>query len=149
MEGLSHESVIFIRATPDEIWRAITDPEMTRHYYYGTDIKSEWTPGAQWTSDSGDELYLDGEILEVEEPHRIVQSFHVATKDDDAYNEPASTVTWEITPMGDASRVSIVHEGMGQATREYVEEGWELILSGLKTLIETGEALKVGAPSTQ
>jgi uncharacterized protein YndB with AHSA1/START domain len=148
MESLRHESVIFIRATPDEIWRAITDPEMTRRYYYGTDIKSEWTPGARWTSESGDELSLDGDIIEIEAPHLLVQSFHVATEDDDAFNEPASTVTWEITPMGDASRVRIVHEGMGQATREYVEDGWELILSGMKTLLETGEALKIGAPST-
>ena len=70
--------MIFIRATPSEIWRAITDPEMTRNYYYGTDIKSDWTPGARWTSESGDELYLDGEILEVDAPHRLVQTFHVA-----------------------------------------------------------------------
>lgn len=148
MESLRHELVIFIRATPTEIWRAITDPEMTRNYYYGTEIKSDWTPGARWTSESGDELYLDGQILEVEEPHRLVQTFHVAWPDEDAFNDPPSTQTWEITPMGDASRVSIVHEGMGQATREYVEDGWEIILSGMKTLLETGKPLKVGARTT-
>ena len=148
MESLRHESVIFIRATPTEIWRALTDPETTRSYYYGTEIKSDWTPGARWTSEAGDELYLDGEIIEVEAPHRLVQTFHVASDEEDAFNDPASTVTWEVTPMGDASRVRIVHEDMGRATRDYVEEGWELILSGLKTLLETGEPLKVGAPST-
>jgi uncharacterized protein YndB with AHSA1/START domain len=143
-----HEAVIFIRATPDQIWHAMTDPEMTRGYYYGTEIKSDWTPGAKWSSESGDETYLDGEILEVEAPHRLVMTFHVASPDENAFNDPPSTQTWEITPMGDAARVRIVHEGMAQATREYVEDGWELILSGLKTLLETGEPLKVGAPST-
>ena len=143
-----HESVIFIRATPDEIWRALTDPGMTRHYYYGTDIVSEWTPGAPWTSKSGDEVYLEGEIVEVEAPHKLVQTFHVAWADEAAFNDPASTVTWEITPMGDASRVRLIHEGIGAATSDYVGDGWELILSGLKTLLETGEPLKVGAPTT-
>ena len=145
---IRHESVIFVRATPDQIWRAIIDPEMTRDYYYGTEIKSNWTPGARWTSEAGDETYLEGEILEVEVPRRLVQSFHVAWPDDDAFKDAPSTVTWEITPMGDASSIRIVHEGMGQATRDYVEDGWGLILSGLKTLLETGEPLKVGAPST-
>ena len=148
MDTTRHESVIFIRATPDEIWRALTDPELTRSYYYGTEIKSDWTPGARWTSEAGEELYLEGEIIEADAPHRLVQTFHVAWPDEEAYKDEPSTVTWEITPMGDASRVRITHEGMGQATREYVEDGWEMILSGLKTLLETGEPLRVGAPAT-
>ena len=146
MDQQRHESVIFIRAAPERIWRAVTDPEMTRNYYFGTEIKSDWTPGARWTSEAGDEVYLDGQILEVDPPRRLVQTFHVAWPDEDAFRDPSSTQTWEITPMGDASRVRIVHEGMGSATREYVEDGWEVILSGLKTLLETGTPLKIGPP---
>jgi uncharacterized protein YndB with AHSA1/START domain len=148
MATVSHEAMVFIRATPDEIWRALTDPAKTRDYYYSTEIRSDWTPGARWTSEAGDELYLEGEIVEIEAPHRLVQTFHIAWPDEDAFRDDASTVTWEVTPMGDASRVRIVHEGMGQATRDYVEDGWELILSGLKTLLETGQPLNVGTPST-
>lgn len=140
-----HEVVIFIRATPAEIWRALTDPVLTRDYYYGTAIVSDWTPGARWTSEADDELYLEGEVLEIEEPHRLVQTFHVAIEKP-AADDPPSTVTWETTPMGDASRLRLIHDGMGAATRDYVEDGWELILSGLKTLLETGRPLKIGAP---
>lgn len=148
MDVLSrHEVVIFIRATPKDIWRAMTDPILTRDYYYGTAIVSDWTPGARWTSEANDELYLEGEIVEIDEPHRLVQTFHVAIEKP-AANDPPSTVTWEITPMGDSSRLKLVHDGMGAATREYVEDGWELILSSLKTLLETGQPLKIGQAAT-
>lgn len=147
METFRRDVVTFIRATRDEIWEAITTPAKTRDYYYGTDILSEWTRGARWTSESGDELYLEGEIVDVDPPHRLVQTFHVATDEPAGRDEP-SIVTWEITPMGDASRVRIDHAGMGRATLDYTEDGWELILSGMKTLLETSEPLKVGAPGS-
>jgi len=59
--------------------------------------------------------------------------------------EPASTVAWDITPMGDACRLLVVNTGLGPETLEYVTGGWELILSGLKTLLETGRPLEIGA----
>jgi len=126
-----------IRATPQQVWQAMTDPVMTRQYFYGTDILSDWTPGARWTSESDGAVSLEGEILEIDPPRRLVQSFHV-TDDDPAADDPPSTVTWEVTALGDGSRLHLVHEHMGRATREYIEDGWEIILSGLKTLLETG-----------
>jgi uncharacterized protein YndB with AHSA1/START domain len=147
MDTSRREVVLFIRTTPAELWLAITDPQKTRQYWYGALNHSEWTPGAAWTSDSEDgSRYLDGQILEIEAPGRLVHTFHVA--DGEASAENPSTVTWEITPLGDACRLALVHEGLGPATLKYVTGGWELILSGLKTLLETGEPLKVGAHST-
>lgn len=139
---------LYIRATPVEIWSAITDPEQTRRYWYGALNRSDWTPGARWTSESETgEIYLEGEILEVEAPHRLVHMFRVV-HDPEVAADPPSRVTWEITPMGDACRLVLVHDGLAPATLDYVTGGWELILSGLKTWLETGEPLKVGEPAT-
>ncbi|MDQ3937755.1 MAG: SRPBCC domain-containing protein, partial [Chloroflexota bacterium] len=91
--------------------------------------------------------YLEGEIVEIEPPHRLVHTFHVIHHPDAARDRP-SRVTWEITPMGDACRLRLTHDEMDEATQRYVEGGWELILSGLKTLLETGQPLKVGEPAT-
>lgn len=135
MDGQRRELTVDIGATPAEIWRALTHPQMTRSYYYGTDIVSDWTVGSRWTSESGDELYLEGEIVEVDPPHRLVQTFRVAIGEPAAV-EPSSMVTWEVTPMGDGSQLHLVHEGIGPLTMEYTEDGWEHILAGLKALLE-------------
>ena len=143
--GIRHETEVTISATPEAVWRAITDPALTRDYYYGTDILSDWTVGAPWTSRAGDELYLEGVILEIDPPRRLVQTFHVASTEEDAVNDAPSTVTWEVTPIGEATRVRVIHEGMGAATRSYTEGGWEHILAGLKALVETGKPLEAAA----
>lgn len=137
-DNMRHETEIEIHATPDLIWDALTDPKKTRAYYYGTDILSDWQPGSRWTSEDGDELYLEGELIEVDPPRRIVQTLHVVNEEP-AASDASSRVTWELTPAGnDATVVRIVHEEMGQATRDYTDGGWEHILSGLKTVVENG-----------
>jgi uncharacterized protein YndB with AHSA1/START domain/DNA-binding transcriptional ArsR family regulator len=147
MERPTHVHEIYIRTTPKELWQAITDPQKTRLYWFGALSHSEWTPGARWTSDAEDgKPYLDGEILEIEPPRRLVHTFHVNS--DDAAGDPPSKVTWEITPMGDACRLRLIHEELAEATERYITGGWEVILSGLKTLLETGEPLKIGEPAT-
>ncbi len=135
MDAQRREIAVTISATPDQVWRAITEPEMTRRYYYGTDIISTWEPGAEWTSVSGDELYLRGRIVEVAPQRKLVQTFHVET-DEAAASDPHSTVTWELTPAGNATQLRLVHEGLAPATFEYTDGGWERILGGLKALVE-------------
>jgi uncharacterized protein YndB with AHSA1/START domain len=148
MDNTRRESEITVAATPDDVWSALTDPEKTKSYYYGTEILSDWQPGSRWTSESGDELYLDGEILEVQAPRRLVQSFHVAIEEP-AASDPPSRVTWEIEPVGDGlTRVRLIHEEMPQATRDYVEGGWERILSGLKSMLES-ERAAVAVPASR
>jgi len=124
-----------IAATPEQVWRAMTDPRMTREYFYGTDILSDWTVGARWTSESDGVVSLEGEILEIDPPRRLVQSFHVADEDP-AAGDPPSTVAWELPPSGDGTRLHLVHSGQGEATMAYTDGGWEFILEGLKELLE-------------
>jgi uncharacterized protein YndB with AHSA1/START domain len=135
----NHEAEIVVQATPEEVWDALTNPAKTRGYYYGTDILSDWQPGSRWTSESGDELYLEGELIEVDPPRRIVQTFGVAIEEP-AASDPPSRVTWEVIAVDTGTtRVRMIQEGMGHATREYVDGGWEHILSGLKRVVESRE----------
>jgi uncharacterized protein YndB with AHSA1/START domain len=147
MDRQRRELVVSIDATPDEVWRAITDPEMTRRYYYGTDILSSWQPGDEWTSVSGDELYLKGAIVEIEPPRRLVQTFQVASDEEAAKDDAPSTITWELEADGEGTRLRLLHEGLAPATFEYTEGGWEHILAGMKALLEETAPVPAGKAS--
>lgn len=145
MDASTHQHTIRIETTLDRLWRSITDPDQTRRYWYGALNRSAWTPGARWTSESDSgELFLDGEILEIDPPRRLVQTFHVVHEPNAAVESP-SLMTCEITQVGDACVLRVTHEHLGPATRAYVEGGWEYILSGLKAVLETGQPQKVAA----
>jgi uncharacterized protein YndB with AHSA1/START domain len=129
---------IEIATTPERLWRAITDPEETRKYYYGALSKSDWRVGSRWTSESADgEVYLEGEILEIDPPRRLVHTLHIV-QDPAAAAEAPSRVEYEITQVGEMCRLTLIHTGRGPATIEYTSGGWETILGGLKELLETG-----------
>jgi len=147
MDTTRRQHMLNIETTPGELWRSITDPQRTQLYWYGALNRSAWTPGARWTSESEKgELFLEGEILEIEAPSKLVHTMHVV-HEPSAAAEPPSLLTWELTPLGDACQLRVTHEHLGPATLAYVEGGWEYILSGLKALLESGEPQKVGAPS--
>jgi len=134
-----------IATTPERLWRALTDPEDTRRYWYGALSISDWQVGARWESRSPEgDVYLEGEIVEIDPPRRLVHTFHVVDETE-AAADPPSLVEFEITPIGDRCRLTVTHTGRGQATMDYTSGGWETILGGLKALLETGEAV---APST-
>ena len=128
-----------IATTPERLWQAIVDPEQTRKYYYGALSKSEWKVGSRWTSEGEDgEVYLEGEIVEIDPPRRLVHTLHVVHEPAAAAEAP-SRVEYEITQIGDKCRLTLTHTGRGPATREYTSGGWETILGGLKELLETGQ----------
>ena len=130
-----------IATTPERLWQAITDPDQTRRYWYGALSISDWQVGSRWVSQSADgEVYLDGEILEIDPPRRLVHSFHVVHEPEAAAEAP-SRIEWEVTPIGDRCRLTITHTGRGPATLEYTGGGWETILGGLKELLETGQVV--------
>jgi uncharacterized protein YndB with AHSA1/START domain/DNA-binding transcriptional ArsR family regulator len=142
MSGQTSVYELYIRTTPERLWQAITDGEMTRQYYFGSSVDSEWTQGARFemTSPDGSEVWVEGEVLEVDPPTRLVQSF-VAHWDEEMDQQGASRVTWEIEPQGDTCRLRVTHDGLTEAAARRVSGGWPRILSGLKTLLETGEPL--------
>jgi uncharacterized protein YndB with AHSA1/START domain/DNA-binding transcriptional ArsR family regulator len=141
-----HAYSVFIRATPDALWRAITDGDETVRYYYGTRVASDWRPGStiSYTYPDGT-VAADGEVLEVDEPRRLAMTFH-ARWDPELEAEGAVRQAWEIEATGDGTcRLTVTTDGMGPKTEHEFTGGIPFIVSGLKTLLETGEPLAVAA----
>ncbi len=131
---------IYIKTTPERLWRAITDTEMRRRYTFGAVVTSDWTSGSRYEGRGGGALIFEGENLEVDPPRRLVQSFR-ALWGDDVKAEGFSRVTWEIEPIGDSCRLTVTHSELREHANSQLYGGWPMILSGIKTLIETGENL--------
>jgi uncharacterized protein YndB with AHSA1/START domain len=141
-ESMEKVFEIYIKTTPERLWEAITDPEMRSKYNFGAQVSSDWTPGSRYEmSHPGAGVVLgEGENLEVEPPRRLVQSM-VALWSDEVKNEGTSRVTWEIEPIGDSCRLTVTHDQLREDANNELYGGWPMILSGLKTLLETGELL--------
>jgi uncharacterized protein YndB with AHSA1/START domain len=133
---------IYIKTTPERLWEAITDPEQRAVYNFGARQESDWQPGSRYemTHPAGGVLLGEGEILEVDPPRRLVQSF-TALWSEEAKAEGISRVTWEIEPVGDSCQVTVTHDELREGANPELYGGWPMILSGLKTLLETGEKL--------
>jgi len=133
---------LFIKATPEQIWKAIVDPDLTSKYFYGSRVTI--TPdGRVSTSPDGSESWGDAEVLEWDPPRKLVHGW-LSLYDPELASEATSRVTWEIEPQdGGLTKLTLVHDQLEGApkTAESVAGGWMLVLSGLKTLLETGEPL--------
>jgi uncharacterized protein YndB with AHSA1/START domain len=144
LEARTMEKVfeIYIKTTPERLWEAITDGEQRAIYTFGVGTDSDWTEGSAYTAKhlaSGTPI-SEGENLEVDPPRRLVQSFD-ALWSDDVRAEGTSRVTWEIEPVGDSCRLTVVHDQLRDGAHGELYGGWPMILSGLKTFLETGERL--------
>jgi uncharacterized protein YndB with AHSA1/START domain len=133
---------IYIKTTPERLWEAITDSELRSRYTFGVGISSDWTPGSRYEAvhPNGPTPISEGENLEIDRPRRLVQSFN-ALWSDDVREAGTSRVTWEIEPVGDSCRLTVVHDQLPEDANPELYGGWPMILSGLKTLLETGENL--------
>jgi uncharacterized protein YndB with AHSA1/START domain/DNA-binding transcriptional ArsR family regulator len=133
---------IYIRTTPERLWLAITDPDARARYQFGARVESDWSPGSHYqvVHAGAPRPLIEGENLEIDAPRRLVQSMR-AQWDDDALSEATSRVTWEIEPVGDSCRLTVTHDQLREGADEHVYGGWPMILSGLKTWLETGVEL--------
>jgi uncharacterized protein YndB with AHSA1/START domain len=137
---------IYIKTSPERLWEAITDGEMRKRYSFGVGTESAWTEGSEYRSGVPGVIDIaSGENVEVDPPKRLVQTF-TALWSEDVKQEGTSRVTWEIDPVGDDScRLRVTHDQLGAAANNELWGGWPMILSGLKTLLETGEDLTTPA----
>lgn len=138
---------LFIRTTPEALWQAITDGSISPKYFFGTSIQSSFRAGEPfvYTFANGAPA-VDGEIIEANAPNRLVNTWRVRY-DAEAAKE-TSRVTWLIEARGPVTKLTLTHELEGApATAKGVgNDGWTLVLSGLKTLLETGEPLPFAPP---
>jgi uncharacterized protein YndB with AHSA1/START domain/DNA-binding transcriptional ArsR family regulator len=131
---------IYIKTTPERLWQALTDTEMRRKYTFGAMVTSDWTPGSRYQGVGHGTPIFEGENLEVDPPRRLVQSFR-ALWGEDVKSEGTSRVTLEIEPVGDSCRLTVTHDQLREDANNQLYGGWPMVLSGLKTLLETGEML--------
>lgn len=157
---------IYIKATPQAVWDAITQPEWTERYGYGGRAEYDLRPGGSYRGLSSEamrsmgapDLAVDGEVLETDPPHKLVQTWRMVM-DETMKAAGFTRLTYEIEESkGGVSKLTVTHE-LGQAatlallTSGGMEDqgaggGWSWVLSGLKTVLETGTQLQ-GDPSAQ
>jgi uncharacterized protein YndB with AHSA1/START domain len=133
---------IYIKTSPERLWEAITDSEMRRKYFFGVGVTSAWSPGSRYecVHPLAPAALFEGENLEVDPPRRLVQSFR-ALFSDDVKREGTTRLTWEIEPVGDSCRLTLTQDELREDANIAIYGGWPQVLSGLKTLLETGESL--------
>jgi uncharacterized protein YndB with AHSA1/START domain/DNA-binding transcriptional ArsR family regulator len=132
--------VTYIHARPEQVWRALTDADLTARYWGHANV-SDWQPGSLWEHrrvDGSGGVDMVGRVLETEPPRRLVITFggSVEAPDD------ASTVTFLIEPHEDIVRLTVTHENLADATAlGQISHGWPAVLANLKSLLETGEVM--------
>ena len=133
---------IYIKTTPQRLWDAIVDPEIRAKYNFGAGITSDWTPGAHMEMGAPNAGFVlgEGEVLEADPPRRLVHTM-LAYFSEEAKAEGSTRITWEIEPVGDSCRLTLIHDQMRDGANAQIYGGWPMILSGLKTWLETGELL--------
>jgi uncharacterized protein YndB with AHSA1/START domain len=131
----------------EAVWQALTDPDFTQQYYYGSRVDMpSFTPGSPYQYTGGGQVLLQGEVLDADPPHRLVLSFD-AQWDAEIVADAPSLVTWELSTLADGvTTLRVVHDGFDRETETYrqVSGGWPFIASGLKTLLETGAPMLAG-----
>jgi uncharacterized protein YndB with AHSA1/START domain/DNA-binding transcriptional ArsR family regulator len=147
MDRPRHVFQVYIRTTPDQLWQAITEPSFTLRYFRRSRVDSSWRSGERVAYWIDDDLVVDGKVVEVEPPRRLVTTWSFR-RNPDLRDDPPSRVTWEIEPvMGDTCKLTVVHDDFPRETATFksVASGWPLILSSLKSLLETGEGLSIAS----
>jgi uncharacterized protein YndB with AHSA1/START domain len=143
---------VYIRTTPEKLWEAITKPQFTRDYYFGSSVESDWREGSALAyRGPEDRVPFEATILAIEPGHKLVHDFKPDPREWDLSPDATpSRVTYEIQQMGPSCLLRVTHEHFHGETNtvESTRYGWQLILSGLKTLLETGKPLVVEEPET-
>ena len=134
---------IYIKTTPERLWAAITDPAQRAKYNFGASVTSDWKPGSRYTMGA-----RNGTVMPRRRRDSRGRSSSAAGADDGARcgtrrsrSEGTSRVTWEIEPVGDSCCLTVTHDQLREGANDQLYGGWPMILSGLKTWLETGEML--------
>ncbi len=142
MEKPKFVYVTYIRTTPEKLWSALIDPEFTRQYWVGTWQECTWEAGASWKIViPGGGVTDSGHVVEINPPRRLVLAWKNEIKPE-MRDEPASRMTYELKQDGEMVKLTVIHESEVPDSKiiKSVSNGWPLVLSSLKSLLETGES---------
>lgn len=144
--------VTYIASTPEKVWNALMDPEMTRRYWFGHRNASDWQVGSRWEHqdyDDAGQVDIVGRVVAVEAPRRLVVTW--ASPADEADPSQHSRVTYDVAPFQGGVRLTVTHEELepGSDMDQGVRTGWPMVLASLKTLLETGEPLAMSVHRTE
>lgn len=133
---------IYIRTSPERLWAALTDPQQTPNYYFGNSYITDWQSGSRFTTENprADGPLGSGTVLEADPPRKLVMTM-TALWDEDVRAEGESRITYDITQVGDSCQLTVTHDQLRENANGQLYGGWPMILSGLKTWLETGERL--------
>ena len=133
---------IYIRTTPERLWEAITNPDIRSKYNFGVRPQTDWQPGSriEVVHPKAPGLLGEGTVLEADPPRRLVHTM-IAKWSPEVESDGESRVTWEIEPVGDSCKLLLTHDQLREGANPEIYGGWPMILSGLKTWLETGELL--------
>ena len=137
--------VTYIETTPEKLWKALTSSEFSRQYWFGSELRSDWKVGSPFALLTDDGKITDsGEILEADPPRRLSYSFKHEFYEE-LRNEPTSRVTFTLEPFGSLVKLTVAHDGLVEGGKYLgaISTGWPAILSGLKSLLETGKVLAI------
>ena len=136
--------VTYIRVTPERLWHALTTPEIIKQYRFGMRVESEWNVGSKWRMYADGSLMDSGEILESVSPKRLVMSWLSEWKRE-FRAEGDSRCVYEIEPTGGSAKLTLTHS-MERPDSKFiraVSEGWPMVISNLKSVLETGDVALV------
>jgi uncharacterized protein YndB with AHSA1/START domain len=136
--------VTFIRTTPEKLWEALTKPEFTRKYWFGSSLDSTWDRGSSWQLNTPDGRVTDrGKIVEIDKPRRLVLSWKHELMADMRDEENARAI-FDLEPQGEIVKLTVTHETDKTDSKliKGVSNGWPIILASLKSLLETGESIE-------
>ncbi|QPF86042.1 SRPBCC family protein [Bradyrhizobium genosp. L] len=136
--------VTYIETTPEKLWEALTSSEFTRQYWFDTELRSDWKVGAPIALVMSGKTTDTGEILEADRPRRLAYTFRHEL-DDEMREEGATKVGFTTEPFGKIVKLTVTHEGfrVGSKLLDGISRGWPAILSGLKSLLETGKVAAI------
>jgi len=133
--------VVLIKATMATLWDALTNPEMTQQYWFNTRIKSDWHVGSKVLYVRDGELTDEQVVLAANKPHGFSHTFKPLFGE--FKDEPPSRVTFSLEDSGSVVRLTVIHDSFPPESKVFraCSEVWPMILSNLKTLLETGQPL--------
>jgi uncharacterized protein YndB with AHSA1/START domain len=135
--------VIYIASTPEKVFRALTSAEMSKQYWSGNSVESDWTVGSPFALRLArhEKQDITGEVLECDPPRRLAYTFH--PHHGGLESEGASRVVFEIEAHQDQVKLTVIHDGFAAGSKvfESISQGWPHVLSSLKSYLESGKGI--------